>query len=106
MTDDERLVVDALQRSGGSVQEQRLVGAFEEFAPGEGIAVLSSEGGPYRGRDQVAGFFARIDPAPVRYGWEWRSVDVHVDGDHAWFLADGDELIDDKGGHGSACRTG
>ena len=105
-TGDILALVDAF---GDALHARDLAASMELLDPAEDLAVIPSEGVEiHRGPADVRAFLARIYDGPRRYGWRWNTRWVSVHGDSAWFVAVGDETIEDRAATSTVpyCLTG
>lgn len=72
----------------------RDMAVVDEFARGEGTLLIgSAKGESYRGRDEIAGHFAKLFAAPETLAFSWREVNVAVRGAVAWLAAEGEVIL-------------
>jgi hypothetical protein len=87
---------------GEALHSQDLAASMELLDPTSDLAVIPSEGvDVHLGHDAVAAFLAHIYAGPRRYGWRWNDRWVSLQGQTAWFVAVGDETVE----QGSSTHT-
>lgn len=83
---------------GDSLYRRDLEASMASLDDGEDVAVIPSEGvDVYRGTGAVRAFLERIYSGPRGYRWIWRQRWVSRSGDTAWFVAVGDEVVEEAG---------
>lgn len=97
--------IDATLRRLGRMLFDRDEAFADEFAE-DGMLVGSEPGEIARGREAIRKLVAGLYALPARHIWDWRTVDVRVEGDLAWLFAEG-ELVrsDGDGRSGLAYRV-
>jgi hypothetical protein len=82
---------------GHALHAQDLERSMAPLATEADLAVIPSEGvDVYRGPDAVRAFLSRIYESSRRYGWSWNDRWISVEGTTAWFVAAGDEEVDEE----------
>lgn len=91
-------VVGLIDAFGDALHAQDLARSMDLLTDDADVTVIPSEGvDVHRGPHRVRDFLARIYALERRYGWRWRERFVSVVGDIAWFVAVGDETIEEQG---------
>ncbi len=81
---------------GDALHGQDLDATMALLAPEPDLTVIPSEGvDVHRGPNSVLAFLARIYQGPRRYGWRWTDRWISVEGSTAWFVASGQETVDE-----------
>jgi hypothetical protein len=94
-TPDLLALIDAF---GESLSGRDLEASMAAIDDQEDVAVIPSEGvDVHRGTAAVRAFLERIYQGPRRYRWIWRQRWVSQAGDVAWFVAVGDEVVEESG---------
>lgn len=83
---------------GDSLYHRDLEASMASLDDRDDVAVIPSEGvDVYRGTAAVRAFLEHIYDGPRRYRWIWRQRWVSRAGDVAWFVAVGDEVVEESG---------
>lgn len=104
-----REVSSLIDAFGDALQARDLKVSMAHLDVNPDLTVIPSEGvDVYRGPEPVRAFLTRIYSGPRRYGWRLEDRTISVDGSVAWFVAAGDETIDEGGQQRSVpyCLTG
>jgi uncharacterized protein (TIGR02246 family) len=75
--------------------------AFADQFAEDGLLVGSEPGEIAAGREAIRTMVGALFDRPARYIWDWRSIDIRVDGDIGWLFAEGEAVRADRDG-----RTG
>lgn len=82
---------------GDALHSRDLEASMALLDPDADLTVIPSEGvDVYRGPEQVRAFFRRIYKGPRRYAWHWKDRWISVVGSAAWFVAVGDESVEEE----------
>jgi ketosteroid isomerase-like protein len=91
--------IDATLRRLGRMLFDRDPAMADEFAE-DALLVGSEPGERADGRGAIRELFKTLHALPARLIWDWRTVDIKVDGDIGWVFAEGDIVLS-----GAASRT-
>jgi hypothetical protein len=102
--------VEALLDAFGRALEARdSAGMLAAMTENDDVTIIPSEGvTAHVGRAAVTAFLARLHTHTRRYGWRWTGRRISVHGNTAWFVAVGDEVVEESGRHWTLpyCLTG
>jgi ketosteroid isomerase-like protein len=80
--------IDRTLRRLGRMLFDRDEAFAEEFAE-DGVLVGSEPGEIAAGRGAIRALVGKLYARPARYIWDWRTIDIKVDGDVGWLFAEG-----------------
>lgn len=89
--------IDATLRRLGRMLFDRDAAFADQFAE-DGLLVGSEPGEVVAGRDAIRAFMGTLFARPARFIWDWRSVDIRVEGDLGWLFAEGEAVRSDGEG--------
>jgi uncharacterized protein (TIGR02246 family) len=89
--------IDATLRRLGRMLFDRDAGFADEFVE-DGVLVGSEPGEIAQGRETIRKLVTGLFSRSSRFIWDWRTVDIKVDGDIGWVFAEGELITSDGDG--------
>ena len=91
-------VSELIDDFGAALHARDVEASMALLADEPDLAVIPSEGVQiHRGPQQTREFLGRIYDGPRRYGWDLPNRQIAVEGSVAWFVASGDETLEQDG---------